>query len=419
MAGTKGSLTGGEGLPDITREIYRAKGLARTQASPCRSASGTKAAISRSDLLSTTLLREPFHPSNRLPSKPPSLHLLSSAPFSENAFTIQPKSLYNRLKAAPDHPKPPLSAVGRSTQSCRTKRVLRQELDRKVERTPLYLTLPTEAVTKWAESVRLQFQRRSEMTARPLVIVQFTGVLGDWYSPEPWSPATSLYMRKDWLCGLQRLSSLAQTALYIDLSRRRILQICTLLKANQVHIDAIYKPRSRKYRYLQDYSQTITDFGVNPATHLMTLSAVNMEISGVERAWERIYCPAASWKTRVCVNGLPTAGNRVGVVALVTNPRVQEVETELGFDDIVRSLSDLIQAGTSLKLLFNRLLRRAKGCLQATELRYRDCPGRNEVGIGRLRGRLRLLTVQATAKPGNAYIRIDTDALEARPKSLC
>lgn len=415
MAGTKGSWREVEGLPDITREIYRAK---TRQVSPCRSLSGARAQIAKADLLSTTLLREPFLPSNRLPSKPPSLHLLSSAPFSENTFTIQPKSLLNRPKPPPDHPKPPLSAVRRSTESCRTKRVLRQELHRSQEHCPLYLTLPTEAVTRWAESIRLQFQRRSEMATRPLVIVQFTGVLGDWYSPEAWC-SPSLYLRPDWLSGLQRLSSIAQTALYLDLSRCHTLAISALLKANQVHVDAIYKPRGRKYRYLQDYSQTISDFGVSPETHIVTLAALNMDVSEVGTPWERIYCPSASVKARICVNGLPTAGNRVAVVALVPNPRAQEEQTGVLFEEVIKGLSEVIQPGKSLKAAFRRLLGRAQGCLQASELRYRDFPGRRETGMVKTRGRLRLLMLQPIAPPGNAYIRIETDALVSRPKSLC
>ena len=296
--------------------------------------------------------------------------------------------------------------------------MLRQELDRREEHSPLYLTLPTEAVTRWAESMRLQFQRRSEMAARPLVIVQFTGVLGDWYSPEAWA-RPSLYLRPDWLSGLQRLSSLAQTALYLDLPRSKTLAICALLKANQVHVDAIYKPRGRKYRYSQDYSQTISDFGVNAETHIVTLAALNMDVSEVGTPWERIYCPAASLKARICVQGLPTAGNRVGVVALVPNPRAQEVQTGVRFEELVQGLSEVIQTGTSLKAAFRRLLRRAKGCLEASELRYRDFPGRRETGIAKTRGRLRLLMLQPAAQPGNAYIHIDTDALVSRPKSLC
>lgn len=254
------------------------------------------------------------------------------------------------------------------------------------------------------------------MSNRPLVILQFTGVMGDWFCPDPWKQDCALYMRKGWKEGLQKLTAIAQVALYIDLPRTRCFQLIALLKASHIHLDAIYKPRSHAFRCLQDYSQTITDFAIT-SSHLLTICPVNQEITGSETGWDQIYTPTLSWKSRICVSGLPIPQNRVGIVTVVENPRAQETPIQHGFDDIVNTIKPVLDSGSSLKSAFTRL-HKDKNALKTSELRYKDFPGTRESGIMKTRGRMRLVTLVTQGEPGDCYIRQDVETLD-RPKSLC
>lgn len=348
-------------LPDLSTHIYRRKSASKSQdrsyavISPAYDVSNRfpgcrnrlEVVLSGKGTARIPLLPTSLNCENK--SRRESHSSKSILPLEEKTSGVKGKSATPGPKTGQENAyegrlsriKPP---VGRKTQNYqRVRHLLRIDLGKLPSESTPVLVIPS-SPQKWQFSARLSMERRGEMSGRPMVIVNFAGVVGDFFSPEAWISPVELFLRPGWAKGIHSLQQFFQVVLYIDLPRIRYAKLYQALRNSGVHFDAIYRQRKRPISFVQNYAQTLSDFGVS-ASHVMVVSPLQMEQSELERreGWEVLYEDSVSSQHRICTYGLPCATNDIGVLWLVPNPRAQEVHTCIGMDDIASVLVKFIE----------------------------------------------------------------------------
>ena len=163
------------------------------------------------------------------------------------------------------------------------------------------------ATSKQTEgSTRIYWKRRGEMKGKPLLLVNFEGIIGDIHS-ENSSP--KLLIRE----GLIRASSLLaerfQMALFFSSSRSRSRKLLSELLDLGLDVDAAYKRRTmgKKPLYSTDYTQVISDFhcSLSSAVILAPLLLDQSEVLSPSSAF-LLYSPTLSLQRRYVLRGVPT-----------------------------------------------------------------------------------------------------------------
>ena len=185
-----------------------------------------------------------------------------------------------------------------------------------------------EGPVKTQHSERWNWHKRRLSPDTPLTIVNFEGVLGDFFKPVVWeqTPKT-LYLRPDWAKGLKALLAETYVVLFAGLSSKKLARLLLLCKLHGVEFDAVY--RNRGLRSSQDYAQLLTDFQVTTATVLVS---VGLEQSALKEreAIDLVRDSSLSKGRQLLGLGLPR--NPGLTMVLVPNPRAQERLLAVPFD---------------------------------------------------------------------------------------
>lgn len=152
---------------------------------------------------------------------------------------------------------------------------------------------PTSVHSKYSK--RLNFNRRSEMGNKNLLVVQFEGVIGSFFKHNLWEDTDDiLHLRKGAVKGLKMLTKEFQVALFFSNPADECEKIMKVLQDKQVCIDAFYVSenenqwknksgrikRPLKYsQFVQNYSQVAIDFGVQHEvlSKMLVITSVYLE----------------------------------------------------------------------------------------------------------------------------------------------
>jgi hypothetical protein len=151
---------------------------------------------------------------------------------------------------------------------------------------------------KWTE--RILWRRRTQFKNAPLVIINFEGVIGDYFKENFWdSRPASLYLRPGWLQGLRQLGKSMQLAIMACCDEGKLLRLLTILDDRKVNIDAVYRRHSyADARHILDYSQVLAEFEVSDSAsdRVLVISSLSLENTEIERrsGLELVYEATAS-----------------------------------------------------------------------------------------------------------------------------
>ena len=359
-----------EPLPEISAHIYRRKSATKAQdrsyavislgyeasnrLPTCRNR--LKAVFSSGEAARIPLLPTSCNYENvpRQRREGSSLSSKSISPLKEKQQVSKGKSVTpgpkpgqeNAQETRLQRPKPPSARKTQTYQ--RVRHLLGIDLSKLPTDSAPVLTIPS-SPQKWEHSARLCLERRADMGERPLLIVHFAGVVGDFFSPEVWTSPAELFLRPGWVKGIHALQQCMQVALFIDLPRGRFEKLRQALRNSGVRVDAVYRQRKRSILFEQNYAQTLSDFGLCTlsSSHVMVLSALQLDQTEIStrHSWELLYDKSLSSHRRICTYGLPASENNVSVMWLVPNPRAQEGHLCIGMEDIAIVIVKLVECG--------------------------------------------------------------------------
>jgi hypothetical protein len=147
-------------------------------------------------------------------------------------------------------------------------------------------------------SKRVYFNRRLEMGNRNLLVINFEGVLGEFFKENFWDDKDeSFHIRKGIIPGLRSLSKQFQIALFFICSKSDSGRVVSYLLSKHVRIDAAYTSenlnrwklasdkvkRPLKYsEHIQNYSQLTIDFGIQHEviSRMLVLTSYFLEPGG-------------------------------------------------------------------------------------------------------------------------------------------
>lgn len=197
----------------------------------------------------------------------------------------------------------------------------------------------------FADSKRISFKRRSEMTDKALVVLAFEGVVGDVFKENIWqfSP-TKLYLRREAVNELKKLAKSFQLVLFIQGDKVKPGKLLDFFESRHVHFDAVYKAlknsnnetlSARKkfhkveFKHLQSYTQVALDFKCQEdmLEKALVVSSLNLDIqennhlSGVDL----LFSNTSAKRTEFYCKGVPTQDslntNPLPVTLLIPNPQ--------------------------------------------------------------------------------------------------
>lgn len=170
-------------------------------------------------------------------------------------------------------------------------------------------------------STRIYWKRRGEMKGKPLLIINFEGIIGDIVRVEE---SQRLIVRAGLVAGSGLLSERFQIAVFVGLSRRRSRKLVGELLDLGMEMDAAYKRRGRGKRpvYVSDYTQPVSDFHSSCST-VLTVSPLLLDQDEVLNPSSPylLYSPTLSMSRRYVLRGLPTTST---VTVLVPSLQAQE-----------------------------------------------------------------------------------------------
>jgi hypothetical protein len=155
-------------------------------------------------------------------------------------------------------------------------------------------------------STRIYWKRRGEMKGKPLLLVNFEGIIGDihWENSSP-----KLLIREGLIRASSLLSERFQIALFFSVSRSRGRKLLSELLDLGLEVDAAYKRRSmvKKLRYVTDYTQVVSDFHccLSSVLVLIPLLLDQCEVLSPSAPF-LLYSPTLSLQRRYVLRGLPT-----------------------------------------------------------------------------------------------------------------
>lgn len=201
---------------------------------------------------------------------------------------------------------------------------------------------------KWTERVR--WARRPLFSEAPLLILNFEGVLGDYFNDNFWDKQPSrLYLRAGWLRGLRQLSRSMQLVLMASTSRDKLEMLLEVMDDRKVKFDAVYRRHCRNERHLLDYSQVLKEMDPkgSVADSVLVISSLMLDDAEIAQrtGQELVYDASASLDKRWV--GLNVPANRGSVegpqVCLVPNPRMQRGYLSMPLDSISQAVVSLHQ----------------------------------------------------------------------------
>lgn len=119
-------------------------------------------------------------------------------------------------------------------------------------------------------TTRMIWSRRTSSNGKPLLIMVYTGVIGDYFFETLWSEERKHYLVPNLSKGYSKLREHFQTVLCIGLGKKHADSIIKNLKSLSIAFDAVYRRRKQSIEYFrQDYSQIYSDFEIS-SKHIHT-----------------------------------------------------------------------------------------------------------------------------------------------------
>lgn len=151
---------------------------------------------------------------------------------------------------------------------------------------PVFHTAATPSFYK--KTKRYFLSRRKRMLGRPLVVLMFEGVIGEFQRPPKMAhnlPVT-LLMRPGTLSGLKLLTEHFQVVLFF---KRKVLRrskrvglLRNYFRGKNVAIDAMYASRKPKPTFYDDFSQIFLDFGISrPKERVLFINSLELDYEEV------------------------------------------------------------------------------------------------------------------------------------------
>lgn len=152
-------------------------------------------------------------------------------------------------------------------------------------------------------STRIYWKRRGEMKGKPLLLLNFEGVIGAIHSEN------RLLVRDGLIRASGLLSERFQMALFFSSPRSRSRKLLSELLDLGLEVDAAYKRRSmlKKPLYVTEYAQVISDFRCSLCSVLVLAPLLldQCEVLSASSAF-LLYSPTLSLQRRYVLRGLPT-----------------------------------------------------------------------------------------------------------------
>lgn len=119
---------------------------------------------------------------------------------------------------------------------------------------------------------RLEFSRRMEMMERPIVIINFCGIVGNFTKEQIFSDSkVKFVIRGGSALALQYFWSYFQVVLFLHSdSKNYTNKIREWLKVHNIMVDAIYRKKSQDNSYEQWYTQIFKDFNITSSKSIST-----------------------------------------------------------------------------------------------------------------------------------------------------
>lgn len=161
-------------------------------------------------------------------------------------------------------------------------------------------------------TMRMSWSRRAASNSKPLLILTYTGVIGDYFFETLWSEERKHYLVPNFTKGYSKLREHFQTVLFLGLGKKQVDSIMKNLKSLSFTFDAVYRRRKQSIEYFrQDYSQIYSDFEISSkyirtsvnVTSIQILTSINLEISEITSRNSKlvIYEQTASNNKRIAV----------------------------------------------------------------------------------------------------------------------
>jgi hypothetical protein len=127
-------------------------------------------------------------------------------------------------------------------------------------------------------TTRISWARRSTHSNKPLLLLNFEGVLGQWYRPGYGEPY-EVYFRQGWEQGVKILMEMFLVVLITSLCKEKRGKVLDIFTTKGVCFDAIYKQRKTDGTSFElDYSQIIQDFGFQQhISSILILSSIGLD----------------------------------------------------------------------------------------------------------------------------------------------
>lgn len=156
---------------------------------------------------------------------------------------------------------------------------------------------------------RIVWRKRKDKNA-PLCMVNFNGVLGDYYKPSSSDNENKFVLLEGFKSCFKLLSSEFYVAIISWYPRAVTKQLINLLEEQCIEFDALYIVRHRrlKYRFRHNYSQILEDFQITDSfnnTLLITSLVINREEMIERRGADLFYEKSLSGCNRFTSIGLP------------------------------------------------------------------------------------------------------------------
>ena len=191
----------------------------------------------------------------------------------------------------------------------------------------------------------------------PLLIVNFEGVVGDYFKQSFWTEEKATFsFRENAFSCLKQLQKEFYVAIVSTYSRTITNELLRIFEKNRNNIDAIYIKRHRKWnkRYIHNISSILDDFKINDMSKVIAISAIGTELNDIKtrKGFELIYEQSASYNKKFLCYFAPTCEKDLPITILV--PHLRLIPKVSYFNEISHFIIKLKRIDTNFFNVFEK-----------------------------------------------------------------
>ena len=222
----------------------------------------------------------------------------------------------------------------------------------------------TKPCTKWSK--RIFFSKRTEMAMKNLVLFIFDGVLGDCFKKNLWGGSPiKMYFRRGVIKELKRLKEDFQIVLFFLSDEIKPRKVLKYLESKSLTFDAVYKSsntlrcQKKKFNilqkkplkfseFLQDYTQTYLDFGLQHEIQdrVLIITSISLTVEDFDRRGEELlYHKSSQNLINYLCKGMPapTVWSELPIVLAIPDPRLHHNFAGVSFTNVSGTIYSLAQ----------------------------------------------------------------------------